>query len=231
MPEEIKVGQFKVRDQRDKDWFFMDNEYLNGFAKIFGAVGTAIYVSLCRHSELNEQKCFPSQKLISEELNIGTTTVKKYIKLFEKHHLIYIERQRDPATKKRLPNIYWLLAKTEWQKPGSAGVPGKPGTLRCKSQGRQVSNNNTHNINNTHRYIKVDNSYLNSQLGKIATKAMIKAVLRGIPQDLWWKVEQYLRKRYPGSGDRGFMTAEGELISEIRGNKEGVKELLQTIGK
>ena len=66
----------------------MDNEYLNGYARIFGAVGTAIYVSLCRHSDNETQKCFPSIKLIAEELNISKSTVIKYIKSFEKFNLI-----------------------------------------------------------------------------------------------------------------------------------------------
>ena len=55
---------FEVRDRREKGWFYIDNEYLNGFAKHFGAIGTAIYVSLCRHAD-GEQKCYPSQKLIA----------------------------------------------------------------------------------------------------------------------------------------------------------------------
>lgn len=154
-----EIKKFKVRDKRNKGWFFIDNEYLNGYAKIFGAVGTAIYVSLCRHADENNQTCFPSQELIGEELNIGTTTVKKYLKLFQKHRLIDIERHKDEKTKEWLSNIYSLLDRSEWQKhgetithekPGSPSVYGEPETLRCKSQGRQVSNKDTHKDKDTH---------------------------------------------------------------------------------
>jgi hypothetical protein len=105
---------FKIRDKRNKGWFFMDNEYLNGYAKIFGAVGTAIYVSLCRHAD-NEQKCFPSENLIGEELSISDRTVRTYLGKFEKYKLIRVERTVDSRTKRRMNNTYWLLDKTEWQ--------------------------------------------------------------------------------------------------------------------
>ena len=82
---------FKGRDKRRKGWFWLDNDYLNGYAQFFGAIGTAIYVSLCRHSNNETQKCFPAQKLIAKENNIGERTVRQYIKIFEQYHIISIE--------------------------------------------------------------------------------------------------------------------------------------------
>ena len=335
-----EIKQFKVRDKRNKGWFFIDNEYLNGFAKIFGAVGTAIYVSLCRHADENEQTCFPSQELIGKELNIGTTAVKKYLKLFQKHRLISIERHRDKRTKKWLGNVYSLLDRSEWQKheetithekPGSPSVYGEPQTLRCKSQGRQVSNKDTHKDKDTHSIIHlffeyycqrikkqsklgqeserliekrlgegytieqlkkaVDNmildpwpdrinhldliycigkqrgkpdslekwlnfvpkistnnnasegsgeaskkititdSMLEERFGRIATKDMIKKFLREMPEQLWWKVDKFLNKRYPGSNSSSFSEAEREVIAEARINRESFAGLAQRIGK
>ena len=106
---------FKGRDKRKRGWFWMDNEYLNGWAKHFGAIGTAIYVSLCRHADNESQKCFPAQELIAEELGIGIRTVQKYIALFKRYYLISIERERDPRTKKWRNNIYTLLDKENYQ--------------------------------------------------------------------------------------------------------------------
>lgn len=108
---------FKGRDKRKRGWFWLDNDYLNGWAKYFGAVGTAIYVSLCRHSNNENQKCFPAMKTIAEETGISENTVKKYIHLFEKFKLIGIEKERDYKTKKWLNNIYTLLDKIEWIQP------------------------------------------------------------------------------------------------------------------
>ena len=94
----------------------MDNEYLNGYARIFGAVGTAIYVSLCRHADNQTQTCFPSMELISEELNISRGTISKYIKLFEKHRIIQKNSQKRDLKQKWTNNEYILLDKNEWIK-------------------------------------------------------------------------------------------------------------------
>lgn len=117
----MQDNSFKVRDRRNKGWFYLDNEYLNGYAKIFGAIGTAIYVSLCRHAD-QHQRCFPSQKLIAQELNITTRTVISYLQKFEDWRLIHIERERDEETKKWKNNTYFLLDKSEWKKPNQSQV-------------------------------------------------------------------------------------------------------------
>lgn len=148
------MGTFEIRDRRDKNWFYLDNEYLNSYARIFGPIGTAIYVSLCRHADNTTQQCFPSVQLIAEELNIGTTAVKKYLKKLAEWQIIRVDRQRDPETKKWERNVYTLLKKSVWQKPGTRSDPGMPGTpgdkVKQESQGRQESHNNTHIINKTH---------------------------------------------------------------------------------
>lgn len=107
---------FKVRDKRKKGWFFMDNEYLNGYAKIFGAVGTAVYVSLCRHADIETQKCFPSLELISNELNISRPTIIKYIKLFEEYQLLEKIKGKRNSKQQWINNEYILLDKSEWVK-------------------------------------------------------------------------------------------------------------------
>jgi len=66
------------------------------------------------------------------------------------------------------------------------------------------------------------------KLGKIATKDMIKIVLREIPQEVWWKVDKFLQKRYPGGGN-GFADAEREVIVEARENRENFTKLVQGI--
>lgn len=107
---------FKVRDKRNKGWFWLDNDYFNGYAKLFGAIGTAVYLSLCRHADNETQKCYPSEKTIAIELNITDRTVRKYIKLFSKYGLIEITKERTNKGK-WLNNTYWLLDKSEWNSP------------------------------------------------------------------------------------------------------------------
>lgn len=151
---------FKVRDRRQRGWFYLDNEYLNGYARIFGAVGVAVYVSLCRHADNETQECFPSMELMSEELNVSRKTVSKYIRLFEENNLIAIERSKDERTKKWKNNTYWLLDKTEWKSHGKllhmeeshGNVVPKPWVTEGKSHGNVVPNKETH-INYTHTTI------------------------------------------------------------------------------
>jgi hypothetical protein len=69
------------------------------------------------------------------------------------------------------------------------------------------------------------------RLGKIATKDMIKKLMREIPQEAWWQIDRFLRKRYPGSDNRAFMEAERELIAEARKAKETISSITAGIGR
>jgi len=150
---------FKVRDRRKKGWFFMDNEYLNGYAKLFGAVGTAVYVSLCRHADNETQKCFPSLELISEELSISRPTIIKYIKLFEKHHLLEKSKRQRNIKQQWINNEYTLLDKSEWLENDSQVKPfntdsqvkpfSNPSKTDSDSQVKPFNTKDTH-INYTH---------------------------------------------------------------------------------
>ena len=99
---------FEVRDRRIKEKFDIDDAYLNGYAKLCGIYATGVYVSLCRHAD-KEQKCFPSQKLIAEELNISEKQVNRSIKILESYKIIIKER-----VGKKANNRYWLTDKSEW---------------------------------------------------------------------------------------------------------------------
>jgi hypothetical protein len=148
---------FRVRDKRNKGWFWVDNEYLNVYGKFFGAIGTAIYLNLCRHAD-EEQKCFPSIKMIAEELGISERTVKKYLKLFRDYRLIKVERERSKDGK-WLNNVYWLLDKSEWIKPGEIISPGLARGKSEQSQGqllppKNTNRKNTHNISSYEGVLK-----------------------------------------------------------------------------
>ena len=111
--------QFKVRDKRRKERFFIDDEYLNGAAKIVGIFGTGVYIALCRYAN-EEQSCFPSQERMAEQLGVSLASIKRGLKSLEKHNII---------TKKRIGkgknNEYWLLDHREW-KTGKVIAPTEP---------------------------------------------------------------------------------------------------------
>ena len=166
MSKQSQQNLYKGRDKRNAGWFWIHNDYLNGYAKYFGPVGTAIYVSLCRHADNDTQQCFPAQELIAEELNISETTVKKYIRLFKEYNLIDISRERDEKGIFK-NNIYSLLDKTEWKTPRDTSLPvGKMKPRDTKeplggysTQSHLVPPNNTH-INNTNSVSKSETPFL-----------------------------------------------------------------------
>ncbi len=60
---------------------------------------------------------------------------------------------------------------------------------------------------------KID-TFIQDKLGRIATKDMIKEVLRALPATQWWCVNRFLQKRYPKDDGRSFAAAEREVHKE-----------------
>lgn len=124
------MENIEIRDFRKKDFFWLDDAYLNGYAKLCGIYATGVYLSLCRHANKNQQS-WPSLDLIAEELNLGSTnTVVKAIKQLEKWNIIKVERTKNKETKRQNPNIYTLLDKSVWkEKPTSRDALGSKADL------------------------------------------------------------------------------------------------------
>lgn len=146
----------EIRDNRQKDWFWLDNEYLNGYAKHLGVYCSAVYISLCRHADNKTQSCYPSMKLIAEENGMSVKTVERATKTLEEWGIVSIKRtKKEDGTQAN--NLYTLTAKSLWKKkPTDLQSLGNRQTHSPKptdsdDQNRQtpVPYNNTH-INNTH---------------------------------------------------------------------------------
>lgn len=108
------MAKKRIIDKRKKEKFMMDDDYLNGQAKLCGIYATGVYMSLCRHSS-KDQEAFPSIDLMAEELAIDRKSVIKGISSLEKHRVIEIEKKRT-KTGKWQNNVYILLDKSEWSK-------------------------------------------------------------------------------------------------------------------
>lgn len=103
----------------------------------------------------------------------------------------------------------------------------KVGKHRCKSTDKQVQgitpDINTNTISNPKKRITdltrdvfkkseyAADQVIEERLSKIATKEGIKRVLSLIDQQLWFKVERYLAKRYPRDGSRSYKRAVDEI--------------------
>jgi DNA-binding transcriptional regulator PaaX len=118
-----------IRDLRRKEKFIIDDEYLNGYARICGIFATGVYVSLCRHAD-REQKAFPSIKRMAAELAISESSVKRGLKKLDEYRIIVRERKG-----KMLTNRYYLLDKSEWS---MRVIDGSDGSVRPITQFRQT---------------------------------------------------------------------------------------------
>lgn len=122
--------------------------YLNGYAKHLGVHATAVYLSLCRHAD-KDQNAFPSQKLIAEETGMGERTCWDKIQVLSKWNIIRIEKMRSEGGK-WLNNTYILLDKSEWKKHPSASVAnGDPSASDDTNHPHVVRIKETH-IKETH---------------------------------------------------------------------------------
>ena len=100
---------FKGRDRRTKDWFSVDNSFLNGYAKKVGSVGQSIYLALCRHSNKRDV-AYPSLRHLSKELGISIGSVSAGVNNLLSYNIIKITKSS------RGLFIYYLLDKSEWKK-------------------------------------------------------------------------------------------------------------------
>jgi DNA-binding transcriptional ArsR family regulator len=99
----------EIRDAREKEFFIIDDAYLNGFAKVCGIQATATYMALCRHVG-KDQTCFPSIDLMASRLGMSKRSVVHGLKELEEHRIIKVSRLKGS------PNIYTLLNKRNWRK-------------------------------------------------------------------------------------------------------------------
>lgn len=127
---------FIVRDFRKKQFFMVDDAYLNGYAKYLGAHASCVYLSLCRHAD-KKQSAYPSEESIALEFDMSVRTVRSKIKILKRYNLIRTIRER---TKKGTweHNIYYLIDKSEWIKPEATVAHGQPEANNSRNQ-RQIT--------------------------------------------------------------------------------------------
>lgn len=116
---------FEVRDMRHKEKFFVDDEYLNGYAKHLGTTTSMVYFVLCRHADKN-QECFPSYEHIADKLGVSDATIKRSIRDLKDWNIIAIGK-RKRTSGKFMHNSYILLDKSVWKnKPEVTSDPRSP---------------------------------------------------------------------------------------------------------
>lgn len=143
--------QYIIRDIRTKEKFLVDDAYLNGYARLLGPYVSAVYLSLCRHAN-KEQECWPGQTKIAEEWDISERMVRKCIKALKEANVIQVIKERTEKGQ-WLNNVYILLDKSQWAHPEVLPCRWHPeaqyGTTQrhseAKTRGTPVPIKETHN--------------------------------------------------------------------------------------
>jgi DNA-binding MarR family transcriptional regulator len=89
-------------------FFSIDNDIIDVHAKTIGAIGIAIYAVLARYANRKTGECWPAIARIQRMLNLGRSTVKRYLHRLEVAGLITIKERWDEEGD-RTSNRYTLL--------------------------------------------------------------------------------------------------------------------------
>lgn len=140
----------KVRDFRNKQFFMIDDAYLNGYARHLGVSASMVYICLCRHAD-KEQVAFPSQESIANKLGIKKRTVLEKIKLLRKWGLVEVKQTRN-KNGIWINNTYILLDKSEWKRIPSVEKQHTelPSVEKLRSPSAVLQHNKDTHIKETH---------------------------------------------------------------------------------
>lgn len=99
----------EIKDMRNHGYFTVDNLFVDEYVRQCGLCTAGVYFSLCRHANRDRQ-CWPSIRLIAEEIKITPRRIISGIKWLEEHGLIRIDRMKGES------NVYELMEKAKWKK-------------------------------------------------------------------------------------------------------------------
>jgi hypothetical protein len=94
-----------IRDTRRLGVFYMNDEAIDHYGPIVGAIGIAVYAAIVRHANSNAQSR-PAYQLIADSLALSRTTVIATVRKLVEKGLITIEQQTDEAGNPIAANIY-----------------------------------------------------------------------------------------------------------------------------
>jgi len=165
----------KGRDMREKGWFWLDDEYLNGYARYLGTTATCVYVCLCRHVG-KDQTCFPKLLTIAKELGIAKNTVITAVKKLEEWNIIEIKKEYDTELKRQKVNVYLLTDKQCWKaKPQQGAIfEPSPGSNLRQKQGANNEQSRVQPLSHKETHIK-ETQYKDSEAG--ASHAQIVEII------------------------------------------------------
>jgi hypothetical protein len=109
------MREIKIRDLRRKEKFVIDDEYLNGYARLCGWNATLVYMSICRHAD-KDQYSFPSIRKMAQQHSVSEKSIERGIKALEDWNIVKVVKKERSQSGTCLCNGYYLLDKAEWKK-------------------------------------------------------------------------------------------------------------------
>lgn len=111
-----QLSLIEIRDQREREWSWMDNLIIDEYGEILGASAIAVYAVLCRHSDNSTQSSFPSLETIARKAGLKSRmSSAKAIKKLEEYGIVSVQRGTDPFNGQKLNNIYTLVGRRFWK--------------------------------------------------------------------------------------------------------------------
>ena len=98
----------KIRDRRQRNWFWIDNCIIRHYGRELQASGIAVYTTLCCHADNGTQESFPSLKTMADLLNLSPSTVRRALRKLAGLGLILTEPRLRPDGG-QTSNTYILL--------------------------------------------------------------------------------------------------------------------------
>lgn len=125
----------EVRSKRTDSRYYIDNEFLNGYAAKVGPNGHIVYSALCRHEK--DGKAFPGYRHLAKELGTSVGNISSGVKKLKKYNIIKIEK----SNRKNKSYTYWLVDYKNWSdsKNKSDWFNQKSSIISCSNSEHQKS--------------------------------------------------------------------------------------------
>lgn len=121
-----KISPIEIRDKREQEWYWGNNEFVDYYSEFFGQHALAIYSVLCRYANNATQECWPSMETITKKAGIKSRkTTSKILDLLEEYNVVSIEKSND-GTGKRANNVYRLNNPRNWKSISGVVVEKRP---------------------------------------------------------------------------------------------------------
>lgn len=111
----MEKAPIEIRDQREQEWFWGSNQFVDFYAEIVGDGAVAAYTVLCRFANNSTQKCWPSLDTIAKKAGMKSRkTAALAIAALEEYNIISVDRGVNDEGK-RTNNVYKLNSPKVWK--------------------------------------------------------------------------------------------------------------------